>query len=135
MGQNILQIKSGWHTLGRFSLRNPSQMMLNNWLMTQNISSTLVCPTYSSWIPLHSTSLKWNRVEYAYIKVFIPVQYVSVQFIPVHSSPLLSGVLWSRVFQSSPFQSIPVYSSLLCFSPVQSIPVHSSPNPVHSSPF
>jgi len=22
--------------------------------------STLVCPTYSSWIPLHSTSLKWN---------------------------------------------------------------------------
>jgi len=87
--------------------------------------STLVCPTYSSWIPLYSTSLKWNEVEYAYIRVFIPVQYVSVQFIPVYSSPLLSSVLWSRVFQSSPFQSIPVYYyqvyfSLLCFSPVYS---------------
>jgi len=78
---------------------------------------------------LDSTSLKWNEVEYAYIRVFIPVQYVSVQFIPVHSSPLLSSVLWSRVFQSSPFQCIlvyyyQVYFSLLCFSLVQSSLFH-----------
>jgi len=109
---------------------------------------------------LDSTSFHFNEVEYAYIRVFIlvqytlihciPVKYVSFQFIPVHSSLLLSSILWSRVFQSSPFQSIPVYSSLLCFSPVQSspfqsIPVYSSQlflvysdlryfNPVHSSP-
>ena len=61
---------------------------------------------------LNSTLFHFNEVEYAYIRVFIPVQYVSVQFSPDNSSLLLSSVLWSRVFQSSPFQSIPVHSSV-----------------------
>ena len=58
-------------------------------------SSTLVSPTYSSWIPVDSSGFHCIPLEYTYVWIFyfyllysryIPGHSRSFQFIPVHSS-------------------------------------------------
>ena len=64
--------------------------------------STLVSPTYSSWIPVEYSGIHWNPLEYTYVWIF----------------SFLSTILW---IYSRSFQVVPGHSRLF-----QVIPGHSS---------